>query len=327
MRLWREMNTWYRWSLMAAAGALATVAWLVVRPEAAFPLGLVAGAAIVPFVVLFAVAGRCDAAPRIRSLLGGAVIGVGFTIATHAVVTAFAYFFFLGFAEAATEALDALRIDPEFTSVLSSPWVLLYFIDLAVVAPLGEELGKGLGAFLGRPRSRREALQVGVAAGVGFAVVENVMYGIGGLFYAWEPVVLARMLGAAVHPLASGLVAVGWWELRNGPDRSSAVRRLAAGVGTHAAWNGSLVIASVAGVAYDHGGGSGVSALLSLVYVGVVGAIAAAGLWRLTTRVVAERVLPDLEPTDARTIAAWAVLASSLLVPVAALVIAYPNFV
>ncbi len=295
-------------------------------PEAAFPLGLVAGAALVPFAVLFAVAGHCDAAPPVRSLIGGAVIGVGFAILGHAVVTAFAYFFFLGFAEAATDALDALRIDPEFTSVLSSPWTLLYFIDLAVVAPFSEEIGKGLGAYVGRPGSRRAALQAGVAAGVGFAVVENVMYGVGGLFYAWEPVVLARMLGAAVHPLASGLVAVGWWELRNGRSRTAAVRRLASGFGVHAAWNGSLVVAAVAGIAYDHGGGSGMSALLSLVYVGVIGVLTAAGLWILTRRVVSDAKLSDMAPTDARTITAWAVLASSLLVPVAALVIAYPNF-
>jgi RsiW-degrading membrane proteinase PrsW (M82 family) len=321
------MNVWYKRSLMAMAVAMATVVWILFSPYTAFPLGLVLAAASVLVAVLFAVAGRVEQSPLIRSLIGGATIGVGIALASHAVVTAFAYFFFLDFAEAATEALDALRIDPEFTAVLSSPWTLFYLIELAVVAPITEESGKALGAFLGRPKTRRDALLAGVAAGVGFAVVENVLYGFGALFYAWEPVVLGRMLGAAVHPLASGLVVLGWWELRHGGERSGAIRRILAGVGTHAAWNGSLVIASVAGIAYDNGGASGVPAVLSLVYVGVIGVISAAGLWRLTTRVAGDGALPDLAPTDGRVLTAWAILASSLLIPVAVLVIAFPDFV
>lgn len=321
------MNVWYQRSLLGGAVALATVAWIVFSPDTAFPLGLLIGAASVPVTVLFVVAGRMDAMPPARSLVGGATIGVGVALASHAVVTAFAYFFFLGFAEAAVDALDSLRIDPEFTSVLSSPWTLLYLIELAVVAPLTEETGKALGAYLGRPANRRDALLAGVAAGVGFAVIENILYGFGGLFYSWEPVVLGRMLGAAVHPLASALVAVGWWELRHGGNRAVGIRRILAGVGTHAAWNGSLVIASVAGVAYDNGGGSGIAALLSLIYVGVIGVITAAGLWRFVAGVARDEGLPNLSPMDGRVIALWTVLASSLLVPVAVLVLAFPDFV
>lgn len=320
------MNIRYQRSLMAVAVALVTVVWIAGRPGTAFPVGMILAAASLPVAVLLAVAGRLDQGPPVRAVFGGAVIGVGIAIASHAAVTAFAYFFFLGFAEAATEALAALRIDPEFTSVLSSPWTLLFLIEVAVVAPITEESGKAIGAFLGRPQTRRDALVAGVAAGVGFAVVENVLYALGGLFYAWEPVVLGRMLGAAVHPLASGLVAVGWWELRNGHDRQGAIRRILAGVGTHAAWNGSLVISTVAGIAYDNGGGSGVAAALSLVYMAMMGVLAAAGLWRFTTRVVADDDLPDLTPTSGRVLTAWAVLASSLLIPVAVLVIAFPDF-
>ncbi len=320
------MNIWYRWSLMSLALAAATVAWIIGSPSTAFPVALLLAAASVPVAVLFAVAGRVDETPALRSVIGGGGIGAAVAIASHALVTAFAYFFFLGFAEAATEALDALRVDPEFTSVLSSPWTLFYLIEVALVAPITEETGKAIGAFQGRPQTRRDALLAGVAAGVGFAVIENVLYGLGGLFYAWEPVVLGRMLGAAVHPLATGLVAVGWWELRNGHDRSAAFRRILAGVGTHAAWNGSLVITTVAGIAYDNGGGSGVAAALSLVYMAMMGVLAAAGLWRFTTRVVADEDLPDLTPTNGRVLTAWAVLASSLLVPVAVLVIAFPDF-
>ncbi|NIS37015.1 MAG: PrsW family intramembrane metalloprotease, partial [Actinobacteria bacterium] len=70
------------------------------------------------------------------------------------------------------------------------------------------------------------------AAGAGFAVVENVLYALGGAWASgpWTAILLARLPGAAVHPLASGLVVLGWWELRREDRSSHGVRLMALGV-------------------------------------------------------------------------------------------------
>lgn len=322
------MNLWYQRSMMALATGVLAAVWIILSPATALPLGLVLGSASIPAAVLFAVAGRLDAAVPLRALIGGGTIGVGIALMSHAVVFAFAYFFFLDFAEAGTSALEALRIDPRFTSVLSSPWTMLALIELALVAPLTEEAGKALGAFVARPTSRREAFLSGVAAGVGFAIVENIAYGMGGLlgFDAWEPIVLGRMLGAAVHPLASGLVVLGWWELRNADDPRAAIGRLITGVAVHAAWNGSLVITSITGIAYDYGDASGSFAVVSLAYTGAIGVLSAAALWAASSSLTGKPTTATLAPTNGRALAGWTVLASSLLVPVALLVLAFPAF-
>lgn len=322
------MNVWYQRSLAAVAVAATAAALIVVGLEAAGPLLVVLASGSLPLAVLFAVAGRLESTPATRAIVGGATVGVGVALVSHAIVFAFAYFFFLGFAEAGVAALDALRVDPRFTSVLGSPWVLLALIHLALVAPVTEEAGKALGASFARPDSRRQALLAGVAAGVGFAIVENLAYAAGGLssFYAWEPVVLGRMLGAAIHPLASGLVVMAWWELRNDTDQRGAARRLGAGIAVHAGWNASLVVAGVAAVAYETSGSAADFAVLSLAYSGAIGVLAAAALWLVVSSAATNRPASGLAPRDSRVVAGWTVLASTLLVPVAILVDAFPQF-
>jgi RsiW-degrading membrane proteinase PrsW (M82 family) len=322
------MKVWYWGSWAAVAVAALSAVWIVVDPAPIGPVLVVLASAGLPVAVLLAVAGRLDLSPKSGAVIGGATIGVGIALVSHAAVFAFAYFFFLGFADAAVGALDALRIDPAFTAVLGSPWVLLALIQLAVVAPITEEFGKAVGASLARPQSRREAFMAGVSAGVGFAVVENLAYATAGLvaFYPWEPVVLGRMLGAAVHPLASGLVVMAWWEMRNAADRKGATRRLVAGIGVHSAWNSSLVVAAVAGVAYETSGFAGDYAVLSLAYSGAIGVLTAAALWLVVAAVASGKTMSRLELTDSRVLASWTVLASTLLVPVAILVNAFPEF-
>jgi RsiW-degrading membrane proteinase PrsW (M82 family) len=114
--------------------------------------------------------------------VAGGTIGVVTAVIGHAMVFWFAYAFFLGFAEAATQVLDVLRVDPRFIAVAGSPWTILLFIELAVVAPLLEEVGKAVGASVFRPTDRRSAFMAGVAAGTGFAIVENVLYALGADF-------------------------------------------------------------------------------------------------------------------------------------------------
>ncbi len=323
------MKSRYWQALTVLAFGTGTVILGVTNSNSLSVVGLFIGAASFPVAVLLAVSSRLDETPPIGSLIGGGTIGPLIAILSHAFVFGFAYLFFFEFAEDAASLLETFRIDPQLVDVAGSPWTILLFIELVLVAPFTEEIGKAMGASVQRPSTRAEAFMAGVTAGVGFSIVENILYAAGGLFLgpSWEAIVAVRMLGAAVHPLASGLVVMGWWEWRQRRDAGLLARRFLSGVGVHALWNGSIVVLGVVGEAY------GVDRLLGFGALGVaysagLGAIAMAVLWR-TSRAVADddAQLVVFDGTDSKTIGAWTVLAASLLVPVALLFLAYPEIV
>jgi RsiW-degrading membrane proteinase PrsW (M82 family) len=320
------MNRRYRMALSVAGIGIAAMVWAISVPGPS-TLVLVVGSAAIPVAALLVVAGRLRAVPPLSSLMGGAVVGVLIAVAGHAIVFGFAYAFFLGFAEAAVEAMETLRVDPKFIEVAGSPWTILLFIELALVAPLVEEVGKAVGASVFRPSDRRGAFMTGVAAGTGFAIAENILYALSGGFLgpSWEPILIGRMLGFAVHPLASGLVVMGWWEWRQTRDLGLLAQRFFAGAGVHAIWNGSIVLLSVVATAYEVVDGF---ALASLAYAAALGAVVAAALWRLADSVAAEDEAPVVfDSANGRVVAGWTVLAASFLLPVAMLILAFPAFV
>lgn len=87
-----------------------------------------------------------------------------------------------------------------------------------------------------------------------------------------------------------------------------------------------MVIAVIAGVAYDAGGASDTHAAISLAYTAAIGVLSAAALWFVTSSVNEDIDATDLNPGNGRALAGWTVLTSSLLVPVALLVLAFPDF-
>ena len=324
------MNRYYQWALFALAAGVGSIVWASASPATALPGALIIGSASVPLAVLAAVAGRLSVRPPWAALIGGATVGVGVAIVSHAAVFAFAYAFFLGFADAGSSLLEALRVDSRLTTVLGSPWTILLLVELVAVAPITEEIGKALGARLARPPDRRHAFMAGVAAGVGFAIVENCLYATGAIWaaYPWEALLTGRTLGSAVHPLASGLVFVAWWQYRNGESRRSYIRDFAIGAGVHALWNGALVALTVAATAFEIGATPADPTIVSLAYTGALGAIAAGSLWIVTANVAADRdEVPELTALDGRVVAGWTVVAASLLFPVAVLIVAFPGFV
>ena len=87
-----------------------------------------------------------------------------------------------------------------------------------------------------------------------------------------------------------------------------------------------MVVAAVAAVAYETSGVAADFAVLSLAYSGAIGVMAAAALWLVAADAAKGEALAGLEPGDHRVLAGWTVLASTLLVPVAILVTAFPEF-
>ena len=161
-------------------------------------------------------------------------------------------------------------------------------------------------------------------AGAGFAAVENVLYAAGAasLGGPWPAVVAMRTLGSAVHPLATGLVFLGWWEWRGRGSLRGLVSRFLAGAGVHALWNGAFVAAVVAEESFASPGALGAS---SLAFAGALGAVLAAALWSVASAVGRGRD-PLATTTEARGLAGWIVLSASLLVPIVILAVGFPGF-
>jgi RsiW-degrading membrane proteinase PrsW (M82 family) len=291
------------------------------------PTALLLASCVAPVAVGVAVRARLGRAWPMRALVGGATIGPLVAIAGHAIVAAFAYAFFLGFADAARSLLESLRLDPTVTAVVTSPWVLLAMAEYVVVAPVTEETGKYLGSRLSHPPTRADAFLAGVAAGVGFEIVENVVYAVAAAAWGgpWLAVTIVRATGAAVHPLATGLVALGAWDAKLGAR--SALHGAAAGVGVHALWNGTMVALLVIGTVSGTTGMFSPGAVASVAFAAILGVVMGIALWCVTGSVATGRDPAEaLRPQDARTLSGWIVLAASLLVPVSVLIFAFPTF-
>jgi RsiW-degrading membrane proteinase PrsW (M82 family) len=323
------MNRTYVPAIAAAALGASAVTWALLGSGEGEGLALIVAAGAAPIAAVLAIRARLDLPFPSRAMMGGAVVGPLVALASHAFVAAFAAAFFLGFAETGRHLLDALRADPRLTTILSSPWVILAIVELIAVAPLTEEAGKAIGARLARPRTRTEAFMAGAAAGAGFALVENLVYAaaaaaLGG---PWPAVVLGRALGAAVHPLATGAVAMGWWEWRQERSLARAAKRFLAGVGIHALWNGSLVALWVVSTAFVVNGSSPELGVIALGYEAAIGLAMAGLLWVTTASVASDRdPFAAVDFREGRTVAAWVLLGASVLVPVGILILAFPSF-
>jgi RsiW-degrading membrane proteinase PrsW (M82 family) len=95
--------------------------------------------------------------------------------------------------------------------------VVIQLLDIAVVAAVVEETLKPLGAVLiiRRLSTRSEAFLVGMAAGIGFNIVETVGYITMGQA-DWVNVALERCYAGLLHGVGAGMATLGWWYLING---------------------------------------------------------------------------------------------------------------
>ena len=152
----------------------------------------------------------------------------------------------------------AFLLSPRLASLSAQAATLLHVDNLHefLTQPLCEELGKALPLLLiYRTRWFRDALDgllLGLAAGLGFAAFENLLYFVaaydrGGL-PAWTESVATRVLfSTALHGLASAFVGGYFGAAKEHPSR--AVRSVAllsgicAAVALHAAWNGLITSA------------------------------------------------------------------------------------
>jgi RsiW-degrading membrane proteinase PrsW (M82 family) len=184
---------------------------------------------------------------------GGATVSVFIAIVLEIVLPVIVLSLVNDMADAVTDRLRLLFHDlsnRDIAAVLTDRSFVYLFVQLAIIAPLAEELAKPLVTLpLLRRLNRQEAFWVGALAGAGFAALENVVYATSGLAI-WAGILIVRALGGALHPLGSGLMAQGWWSvLRREPDSGKNwLKRFSIAFAIHAAWNGgSLLVISLGG--------------------------------------------------------------------------------
>jgi RsiW-degrading membrane proteinase PrsW (M82 family) len=295
-------------ALAASLAPLAAVAWIVGRR----PGGITARRGWVAFGL--GTTASTGMAYVLNTLLSLAILYLVFGLAGEV----------LPLAEGLLDALAFGTLSQE----LASPWFLIVLVEVAVIAPLVEELVKPLPLLplLGRLASARDAMLLGMLAGAGFAAVENILYAT--LFGStWGGVLAVRALGAALHPFGAGLMAVAWWRvLRREPGTAPGwVRHYGLAAGVHALWNATCVVAATVAQALLAGwevellGTTDAALLLALL------ALEGAGLL-VALRMLARRVAPAPEEdgvaapspglSSERAIAVWGLVCLVVLLPV-----------
>jgi len=327
----------------AASVAVVTITadlLLLLAHVRSFPLLLVAAAGPPAAALLLGRAATGETG-AVGKMVGGVLIGATavpiLVLMTHGVFVAISWGFVEPLADAGTELLDQIEVDPSLVEILTNPWALWFLVGLAVVAPLSEEFFKPLGAFLLRAKSRREAFLLGASVGAGFAAIENVMYASGWWwsFESWLPIAVLRSSGAALHLLGAGLVSLAIYERRTRTGRSSILKMFGLAGGVHALWNGTIAVVIIL-FTERHliaGGLSGtslswgvaLSVFLGALGVLMLGGIVVAGKWASTD--TADRaILSDLSFERPVIVAGWAALACLMLIPLAVMILVFPNY-
>ncbi len=225
-----------------------------------FPPLLLVGATVPPLLAVswFTAhkAGSLTWRRGLVALAGGATIGVLVALILEIMLPLIVLSVVLNLAEIVTARLEDLftaLAGENIAAAITEPGFIFLLIQLAIIAPLAEEIAKPLVTLpLIGHLSRRDTFLIGAMAGAGFAALENVLYaGLG--FYLWAGILVVRALGGAIHPLGSGLVALGWRSvLRNEPGAwLNWLTRFGLAVGIHALWNGgSLLVITLAGAQF-----------------------------------------------------------------------------
>jgi RsiW-degrading membrane proteinase PrsW (M82 family) len=252
------------WMLAAGFGLLVAMAWFVFENNFAaglfFPPLLLAAAALPPLAAISWFTGHQDAGLTWRrgsvAFAGGGTISVMIALTLQILLSAIILALVFNLANLAAESIEQFfeaLAGRDIATAMTSQGFLLVFVQVALIAPLTEELAKPLVTLplLGRIQ-RQQAFLVGAMAGAGFAALENVLYaGFG--YYFWAGILLVRAIGGAIHPLGAGLVALGWQDVLHRESNAwlKWLTRYGMAVGIHALWNGgSLLVVTLAGARF-----------------------------------------------------------------------------
>ena len=154
--------------------------------------------------------------------------------------------------------------------------VVLYFAG--VVPPIEEALKALVVAFINPARTRAaDAILWGMAAGAGFAVMEN-MFNTSIALTTWAPLVLLRVGAAVVHVANGATMGLGWYSARAEKRWGRLLLAYLVSVVVHALWNGTAVLLSSGPqnfppVVFSAATVLGAAQMLTLVLLGSLGVV------------------------------------------------------
>jgi RsiW-degrading membrane proteinase PrsW (M82 family) len=303
----------------------------------AFPVIFLLGAALPTLAVLSWATRRLNFPISWRqgmlAIASGSTLSIIATLLLGSVLPYLMYLLIYPLESIAYSITDLLYFEgPGFLERLFfTPEVVVFLIFIALQAPIPEEFAKWLGLPLfGRLRikNERQAFVIGLFSGAGFAILENMLYE--GLYaqwsgWTWGGITLLRGFGSVLHPLCTGLVALGWYRSKE-EGIMVFFKHYFWAVGLHTLWNGGFEpLVFLTGFDYysDSFGdvvfyGEYINGVLIVFLVAL-----SAWMWRILWRVSrelsveqpAERVSA---PISYRTLAAWAFVCVMILVPIGA---------
>jgi hypothetical protein len=151
------------------------------------------------------------------------------------------------------------------------------------------------------------------------------MYSSGGVFgFDWLAISITRMVGVALHPLGAALIAVAVFEKRG------VIKAYGIAIAAHAAWNGAIAVTIVAfaqeGLYADNlAWGVAMFGLLTMI-----GTVLLAGLVSLALAIRDDQPMQFFDVLDQlghrSGIGALAVIATSVALPFALAMLAFPAF-
>ena len=238
----KNLPVYFFWIIFAIVLGLGNVLLIFnVSTNFLFPFAFVLGAALPTFGVIAFASQRLGAPVSYKhmfvTLVLGGTLSVGIAIALEIFLSIIVYFLFPPLAYLGNPAL--LR------NGFFSPLVIFFLILVAIQAPIPEEFTKGLSAAIAGSNieNERQALLIGICAGAGFAIIENMIYE--GLYtprggWSWGGVTALRGIGSVLHPLCTGIVSLGLYRARQGQLGAWFKAGLTA-IGLHTLWNGGFI--------------------------------------------------------------------------------------
>ncbi len=149
----------------------------------------------------------------------------------------------------AASALQCIN-NPDLPGCSTFTTFHLIFLIVAIVGPMVEETIKPLAVvlYIGRMRSASETFLLGMACGIGFALVETVGY-IGSGYHDWLAVAIERTGAGLLHGVGAGMVALGWYFLVHAEKYRvlKAVGFWSYAVLQHVVWNATAVLGLLPG--------------------------------------------------------------------------------
>jgi RsiW-degrading membrane proteinase PrsW (M82 family) len=234
------------WAVGAAVSVVVGQALLAGRERLLFGVFFFLAASLPPLAALALASGRLGPITTWRRIMAGVVVGslvsTHLTILVTGVVSLLVFALVVPLRDLFAQAIGSRSLE----DIFFSPALMIVLAESAIVAPVVEEATKPLAAIIlaKRLRGPAEAFLVGMAGGVGFAILENMLYAAAGGAGLWAGIATLRGIGGVLHPLNAGLVAMGWYGVRNGVPgawgRLLSLYGLA--VGAHALWNGGLAV-------------------------------------------------------------------------------------